>query len=250
LEQNLQVKTQKFNFLALRMLQVCLIKKTFEAQMGALTTMLEDMMTPMAKAMDDMNSKLNDGLSKNGTSKNNLAPKSKEELDSTLKTVYNKLNDASGSLGKMNISVDSLAVFNDIDSLMNVYSKDLGVAIQKLNKCIEKENPNSIKKGLDVLIQFIHMKINGKEIGVSALSLSFIHSVSQRDLIQTTDLFIASKEKLDRLRKEKSIHVKNQEYNKICLALCQDNLIKKAFVDAMSNDAKNNMRSVTNTVHK
>jgi len=64
LEQNLQVKTQKFSLLALSMLQVNLIKKVFEAQMGALTTMLKDMMTPMAKAMDDMNSEMKENPKK------------------------------------------------------------------------------------------------------------------------------------------------------------------------------------------
>jgi len=60
LEKDLQVKTQKFNLLALSMLKVNLIKQVLEVQMNSLTTMLTDMMKPMTKAMDEINSEMNE----------------------------------------------------------------------------------------------------------------------------------------------------------------------------------------------
>lgn len=51
LEKGQLVKTQKFGILVMSMIQNNLVSKVLEAQMGGLTTMLQDMMTPMLKTM-------------------------------------------------------------------------------------------------------------------------------------------------------------------------------------------------------
>jgi len=51
LEKNNQLKAQKFSILVLSMIKVNLVAKVLQAQMGGLTSMLEDMMTPMVNAM-------------------------------------------------------------------------------------------------------------------------------------------------------------------------------------------------------
>jgi len=64
LEKNKHVKTHKFGHLALKMFQTNLVSKIYQAQMGGLSTMLTDMMTPMAKAMDDMASGMKEDTNK------------------------------------------------------------------------------------------------------------------------------------------------------------------------------------------
>lgn len=78
LEKNKQVKTNKFGHLALKMFQTNLVSKLYQAQMSGLSTMLKNMMTPMAKAMQDLSSEMEEEDDKKEASKQQR--KSDEEI--------------------------------------------------------------------------------------------------------------------------------------------------------------------------
>jgi len=174
------------------------------------------------------------------------------ELDSAMTSLSEGFK-ASAKMFEVFVSaMDSSILKSYIDSILTVSLNDLQAVIFKMNRCIQINDSSSVINGLDLVVKFVHVQMNGKKIDASELNPSFIKSVTLDDLKQTTANFTAIKDQIEILKSKPSGKIVASEISDQFLAPINDPLVVRIFKNAMSQarSAANNtnIRKVTNSV--